>query len=92
MAVRIRLARIGKKNAPCYRIVAIDGRSKLGGEYLENLGTYDPLKGQLVKFHGDRVQYWISKGAIPSDTVKKLQKQYKKAQGSVVAEQTTAVR
>lgn len=74
MAVKIRLARIGTKNAPCYRIVAIDGRKKRDGAFLENLGTYDPLKGSLVQFHTDRINDWVSKGAIVSDAVKKLQK------------------
>ncbi|MCL5875462.1 MAG: 30S ribosomal protein S16 [Candidatus Dependentiae bacterium] len=74
MAVRIRLARIGTKNAPVYRIVAIDSKKKRDGAFLENLGTYDPIKGSLVQFHVERVNDWISKGAIPSDAVKKLQK------------------
>jgi len=74
MAVRIRLARIGTKNAPFYRIVAIDGRKKRDGAFLENLGTYDPIKGSLIQFHVEKINEWISKGAIPSDAVKKLQK------------------
>lgn len=76
MAVKIRLARIGKKNAPCYRIVAIDSRKARNGAFLENLGTYDPIKGSLVQYHADRVQDWLSKGAIISDAVKKLQKMH----------------
>ena len=79
MAVRIRLARIGKKKAPFYRIVVIDGRSKRDGEFLENLGTYNPLTGELVQFRSDKIQEWIGKGAIPSDTVAKLQKQHTRA-------------
>ncbi len=77
MAVKIRLARIGKKNAPFYRIVAIDSRKARNGAFLENLGTYDPIKETLVQYHADRVQDWISKGAIASDAVKKLQKMHK---------------
>ncbi len=76
MSVKIRLARIGKKHAPYYRIVAIDSRKKRDGASLEILGTYNPLKGELVQFHNDRVEYWISKGAIPTDAVSKLQKMY----------------
>lgn len=79
MAVKIRLSRIGKKNVPFYRIVAVDGRKKRDGAHLENLGTYDPIKGELIQFHDDRIQDWISKGAIPSDTVKRLQKLYRKS-------------
>ncbi|NBO99516.1 MAG: 30S ribosomal protein S16 [Proteobacteria bacterium] len=76
MAVMIRLARIGKKKAPFFRIVAIDKRSKRDGQYLENLGTYNPLTGELVQFHVEKIEAWLSKGALPSDTVKRLQKQY----------------
>ena len=76
MSVKIRLARIGKKHAPYYRIVAIDSRKKRDGASLEILGTYNPLNGELIQFHNERVNDWISKGAIPSDAVKKLQKVY----------------
>lgn len=79
MAVKIRLARIGKKNIPFYRIVAIDSRKKRDGAFLENLGTYDPIKGALVQFHPERIEDWVSKGAIVTDAVKKLQKLHKKA-------------
>lgn len=78
MSVKIRLARIGKKKTPFFRIVAMDSRKKRDGEFLENLGTYDALKSELVVFHVDRVADWISKGAIPSETVKKIHKQYNK--------------
>jgi small subunit ribosomal protein S16 len=78
MAVKIRLSRIGKKSAPFYRIVAIDSRKKRDGEFLENLGTYDALNPQLVQFHEDRIQYWMSVGAQPSLTVQKLHRLFKK--------------
>jgi len=74
MAVKIRLSRVGKKKAPFYRIVAVDSRKKRDGAYLENLGTYDGLKGVILNLDLDRVDYWISQGAIVSDTVKKLVK------------------
>lgn len=80
MSVRIRLARIGKKKAPFYRIVAIDKRVKRDGKFLENLGTFNPISGEIVQFHADRVQAWIEKGAIPSDSVKKLQDRVKKGE------------
>jgi small subunit ribosomal protein S16 len=76
MSVKIRLSRIGKKHAPFYRIVAIDSRKKRDGASLEILGTYNPLNGELVQFRNDRINDWVSKGAIPSDAVKKLQKIY----------------
>jgi small subunit ribosomal protein S16 len=74
MAVKIRFTRMGKKHAPIYRIVAIDSRKKRDGEYLENLGTYNPLTKDIVQWHADRVSYWESKGAIMTDAVKRLQK------------------
>lgn len=79
MAVKIRLARIGKKNAPFSRIVAIDSRKKRDGAFLEDLGTYDMLNSKLVHFHADRIEYWIKLGAQPTETVKKLQRMHKEA-------------
>ncbi len=78
MAVRIRLSRVGKKKVPFYRIVAVDGRKKRDGAFLENLGSYDGLSGKLVQFNQERINHWIGLGAIPSDAVKRLQKLYKK--------------
>jgi small subunit ribosomal protein S16 len=78
MAVKIRLSRIGKTHAPIYRIVAIDSRKKRDGEALDILGTYNPVTGELVQFHHERINEWISKGAIVTDSVKKLQRLHKK--------------
>lgn len=75
MAVKIRLSRIGKKNSPIWRIVAVDSRKKRDGAFLENLGTYDPKTKQLIQFHGERVQAWVAQGALPSETVARLIKQ-----------------
>jgi len=70
MAVRIRLKRIGAKNAPVFRIVVTDGRSPRDGRFIEELGTYWPRqKADNVKFDLERAKYWISKGAQPSETV-----------------------
>ncbi len=80
MAVKIRFARIGKKNAPVYRIVAIDSQKKRDGKFIENLGTYEPRTGTIVQFNPDRINDWVSKGAIVTDAVKKLQKKHGKAQ------------
>lgn len=79
MAVKIRLSRIGKKHAPFYRIVAIDSRKKRDGESLDILGTYNPVEGTIVQFHNDKVESWVAKGAIMTDSVKKIQKLYKKS-------------
>lgn len=78
MPVRIRLSRIGKKQAPFYRIVAVDGRKKRDGEYLEDLGTYDAIKTRLVRYDDAGIQRWISVGAQPSETVQKIMKLYKR--------------
>jgi small subunit ribosomal protein S16 len=70
MAVRIRLARHGRKKAPFYRIVAADGRMPRDGRYIERLGHFDPMAdADQVVLDLDRVDYWISVGASPSDTV-----------------------
>ena len=80
MAVRIRMKRIGAKNAPVFRIVVADGRSPRDGKFIEELGTYQPLKrGDNVTLNLDRAKYWISKGAQPSDTVASFIKKAGKA-------------
>lgn len=86
MAVKIRFTRLGKTHAPVYRIIAIDSRKKRDGEALENLGTYNPLTKKLVQYHSDRVEYWISKGAVLSDSVARLRKIAKKNQSAVAQE------
>jgi small subunit ribosomal protein S16 len=76
MAVKIRLARHGAKKKPFYRIVVTDSESPRDGKYLENVGTYDPkVIPTRVTFKTERVQYWLGKGATPTDTVKTLLKQ-----------------
>ena len=75
MAVRIRLARHGTKKRPFYRIVVADGENPRDGRFLEKVGTYDPKYDPAkVTVQTERVQYWIDKGATPSDTVKSLLK------------------
>ena len=64
------MKRIGTKNTPVYRIVVADGRSPRDGKFIEELGTYQPLKaGDNFTLDLDRAKYWLSKGAQPSDTV-----------------------
>jgi len=75
MAVKIRLARHGAKKKPFYRIVVTDSESPRDGRYLENVGTYDPLNTpNRLTLKTERVQYWLGKGATPTDTVKSLLK------------------
>ncbi len=76
MAVKIRLSRLGKKNAPQYRIVAVDERKKRDGAFLEDLGTYNPTAHKFVQFHEERINDWVKKGAILTDSVKRLHKKY----------------
>ena len=79
MAVSIRLRREGSKNRPYYRIVVADSRGPRDGKFIEILGTYDPkLTGQNSSFSVERAEYWMSKGARPSDTVRSLIKKQKK--------------
>jgi len=75
MPVKIRLARHGAKKKPFYRIVVADSESPRDGKYLENVGTYNPLKDPAeVTLKPERIKYWIDEGAIPTDTVKSLLK------------------
>jgi small subunit ribosomal protein S16 len=79
MAVSIRLRREGSKNRPYYRIVVADSRSPRDGKFVEIIGTYDPKQtGQNSSFNVERAEYWISKGARPSDTVRSLIKRQRK--------------
>jgi small subunit ribosomal protein S16 len=73
MAVHIRLARAGTKKRPFYRVVVTDHRSPRGGRFLENIGTFDPSSeaGQ-IQVNDERLTYWRSVGAQPSDTVRGL--------------------
>ena len=80
MSVKIRMKRVGAKNAPVFRIVVADGRSPRDGKFIEEIGTYQPRKaGDNFKLDLDRVKYWISKGAQPSDTVASFIKKASKA-------------
>jgi small subunit ribosomal protein S16 len=71
MAVKIRLRRTGKKNAPAHRIVVADCRSPRDGRFIELLGNYDPLN-QTEKVDVARYDYWVSVGAQPSLTVQNI--------------------
>ena len=69
------MARHGAKKRPYYRIVVADNESPRDGRYLENVGTYNPLKEPAeVSFKEERIRYWMDQGALPSDTVKSLLK------------------
>ena len=73
MAVKIRLKRIGRRNRPFYRIVAIDSRTRRDGPEIERLGWFDPLKIDVaVDLDEDRIIHWLQKGAQPSETVNNI--------------------
>jgi small subunit ribosomal protein S16 len=73
--VKLRLARFGAKKRPFYRIVAMDSCGKRDGRYLEQLGTYDPLPNpSVIKLVTDRLGYWLSVGAQPTESVAQLLK------------------
>ena len=73
MSMKIRLARGGSKKRPHYAIVAADARMPRDGRFIEKLGTYNPLLAKdaedRVKLNAERIQYWLSQGAQPTDRV-----------------------
>ena len=71
MAVRIRLTRMGAKGQPFYRIVASDSRRPRDGQYLELVGTYNPVSKE-VRVNEEVAMKWLNIGAQPTDTVKSL--------------------
>ena len=76
----IKLMRTGAKKRPSYRVVVKEKQSKRDGAYLENVGTYNPTRNPAeIKLNLERVNYWIEKGAQPTDTVTRLIKAGKKA-------------
>jgi small subunit ribosomal protein S16 len=77
MSVRIRLTRTGRKNEPAWRIAVFDSRTRRDGRYLENLGTYEPQAkkaDEKVKLNRERFDHWLSKGALPTDSLERLLK------------------
>lgn len=87
----IRLMRMGAKKRPSYRIVVKEKLSKRDGACLENLGTYNPTREPAeIILKTERVQYWLGKGAQPTDTVRQLIKQAAKARASAESEVANA--
>ena len=75
MAVKIRLRRMGAKKTPFYRVVVADSRYPRDGRFIEEVGTYNPLKNPAeVKLDAEKVEKWLKCGAQPTDTVKSLLK------------------
>ena len=75
MAVRIRLKRVGRRHRPSYRLAAVDSRRARDSRVIEELGLYDPINAnedRQVVLKRERIEYWLSVGAQPSDTVRRL--------------------
>ena len=86
MAVSIRLRREGTTKRPYYKIVVADARSPRDGKFIEIIGNYDPKKEtNTTKLDLDRADYWIGKGAQPSDTVRSLIRTTRKSASKAAA-------
>jgi small subunit ribosomal protein S16 len=69
----MRLSRIGSTKRPYYRIVVIDKRRARNGRFLEVVGQYNPIANPVqMEVNAERAQYWLSKGAMPSETVRSI--------------------
>ena len=93
MAVRIRMKRLGRRHRPFFRICAADARAARDGRVLEELGTYDPLVPDVdarAVLRGERIAYWLSVGAQPTEKVRVLIKKYGR-EGTHLAEQRAAL-
>jgi small subunit ribosomal protein S16 len=75
MAAKIRLARVGSKKNPIYRVVVADSRSPRDGRFIEIVGRYNPQTDpSIIDLDEDKIRDWIAKGAQPTDSVKRLLK------------------
>ena len=93
MAVRIRMKKLGRRHRPFYRICAMDSRTPRNGRVLEELGTYDPMIPETdarAILDKERIQYWLSVGASPSEKVNALIKKYG-AEGTHLEQQQQAL-
>jgi small subunit ribosomal protein S16 len=80
MALKIRLTKVGSVHQPLYRVVVAEARSRRDGAAVENIGTYTPKsKGSPIKLNLERVEYWLSKGATPTDTMHAMIKKARRA-------------
>ncbi|MFZ2657386.1 MAG: 30S ribosomal protein S16 [Victivallales bacterium] len=88
--VRIRLKRVGGKNEPRFRLVVADVRHQRDGKFIEEVGFYNPVKNER-KIEMDRIEYWLSKGAKPSETVQSMINYARKQAGKVEAAAVAAI-
>jgi small subunit ribosomal protein S16 len=93
VAVRLRMKKLGRNKRPFFRICAIDSRAPRDGKVIEELGHYDPLVKDTdarAILKGERIAYWLSVGALPSENVQVLIKKYGQG-GTRLAEQQAAL-
>lgn len=80
MALKIRLTKVGSVHQPLYRVVVAEARSRRDGAAVENLGTYCPRsRGNPINIDLARVEYWLRKGAKPTDTMNAMIKKARRA-------------
>ena len=86
MALKIRLPKVGSVHQPIYRVVVAEARSRRDGSPTEFLGTYTPkTKGNPINLKMDRVEYWLSKGALPTATMHAMIKKARRAAAAAPA-------
>lgn len=79
----IRLMRMGAKKSPSYRVIVKEKLSKRDGDYVENVGFYNPTREPAeIRLNMERVNYWLGRGAQPTDTVRQLIRRQSKAQAA----------
>ena len=75
MSVKIRLKRFGRRHRPFFRVNIVDSRAPRDGKVIENIGHFDPIEKDATKqlvLDKERAQFWLDKGAVPSDTVAQI--------------------
>jgi len=76
--IKIRLKRIGKKHQPHFRVVVANARGKRDGKVIETIGSYEPrVKNPAIKINQEKLDYWLSRGAQPTATVRQWFKKQK---------------
>lgn len=87
MALKIKLSRFGTTHTPAFRVVVAEARSRRDGASVEQIGSYQPRSRQPFTLDLARAEYWLSKGALPTDTVRGLiNKARRAAQAAPAAE------
>ena len=90
MALKIRLTKVGSIHQPLYRVVVAEARSRRDGAAIENLGTYHPAsRANPIKVNLDRVDFWLGRGARPTDTMRAMIKKARRAAADQPADPET---